>query len=381
MATNPKQTSLHVVDFLRAGGTLADLETRYAIKSRHHLTHPNLVLLKYNQIASPFAEPLVRECRGLILDESADWTPVSRAFDKFFNHGEVLAASIDWRTARVQEKVDGSLCVLYCYRHVWHVATSGTPDGGGQIGASELTFADLFWRTLDELASPWGKAADLLPADESRVFMFELTSPLNRVVVPHQRASLTLLAVRDMETMQEEHPEGWSDLFPVVREFSLQSMADVLATFEHLDPLRQEGYVVVDGGFNRVKVKHPGYVAIHHIRGENGPTPRRMLEIVRSGEGAELLAHFPEWRPQYEEADSRLRALETEIRADFERISASVGQTGTQKEFALQAVKTRCSAALFLMRSGKIDRPLTFLAGLPIEKLEALLGFEPAEAA
>jgi tRNA splicing ligase len=55
---------------------------------------------------------VVQECRGLILDESANWRIVAFPYTKFFNYGEEHAASIDWSTACVQEKLDGSL--MYC---------------------------------------------------------------------------------------------------------------------------------------------------------------------------------------------------------------------------------------------------------------------------
>ena len=68
---------LHVQKYLRTPGkTLETLEAEYSIKAKRHGKYPNLVLLKYNQIDSPFSEPLVRECRGLILDESNDWSVV-----------------------------------------------------------------------------------------------------------------------------------------------------------------------------------------------------------------------------------------------------------------------------------------------------------------
>ena len=97
---------LHAVAFLRAHG-LAELAARFAVRGVRHPKYPNLILLKYNQIESPMAEPVVQECRGLILDEAADWRVVSFPYVKFFNYAEPLAAAIDWATAQVYEKLDG----------------------------------------------------------------------------------------------------------------------------------------------------------------------------------------------------------------------------------------------------------------------------------
>lgn len=193
--------------YLLAGGTLDDLLRIYAIKSNRSEAHPNLVLLKYNQIASAMGERIVQESRGIILDESDGWRVVSRAFDKFFNHGEGHAAPIDWTTARVQEKVDGSLCVLYSYRGEWHVATSGMPDARGEVNGCGFSFAALFWRTFRAmgLALPEG-SADLC-------YAFELTSPWNRVVVKHDSERLVLLGVRDRVTGQEHPVEAFADRF------------------------------------------------------------------------------------------------------------------------------------------------------------------------
>ncbi len=85
-----------VQDFLRGGGTLAQLTECYSISAKRHTTYPNLVLLKYSMIDSPMHEPIVRECRGVILDEADGWRAISRGFDKFSNHLEATAAKIDW---------------------------------------------------------------------------------------------------------------------------------------------------------------------------------------------------------------------------------------------------------------------------------------------
>ena len=138
---------------------------------------PELVLFKYDQINSPMENPIVQECRGIILDEADDWRVIARPFTKFYNYGEPNAAPIDWTTARVQEKVDGSLCAFYHYKGDWHVATTGTPDAGGRVHNGERLFRDLIWETAQK--------HELRMLSPAHTYLFELTSPYNRVVVPH----------------------------------------------------------------------------------------------------------------------------------------------------------------------------------------------------
>ncbi len=106
----------------------------YAIKVVAHRQYPHLISLKYSQIDSPMGEKIVQQCRGIVLDRSQDWAIVSYPYDKFFNYGEGHRATVNWSTARVYEKLDGSLMTLYFYEGAWHVQSSGTPDAGGEVG-------------------------------------------------------------------------------------------------------------------------------------------------------------------------------------------------------------------------------------------------------
>jgi hypothetical protein len=53
-----------------------------------------------------------------------------------------------------------------------------------------------------------------------------------------------------------------------------------------------EGYVVVDANFNRIKIKNPAYVAVHHLKGKTAE--HNILTIVKSNEIEEFAATFPE---------------------------------------------------------------------------------------
>ncbi len=362
-------------EFLRTGGTLAALAETYAIKSVRHKTYPNLILFKYSQIASDMSLPIVQECRGVVLDENDNWRVVCRAYDKFYNYGEPNAAEIDWATAVVQEKVDGSLCTAYEYAGTWHVATTGNPDAGGPVNDSPYTFAELFWETLGiYLGEDWDTAPWEHP---DWCYLFELTTPHNRVIVNHLTASLTLLGVRDRASGQwvKASDTVMARVAPVVREFPLQSFADLLATFDTMDPLQQEGYVVVDAHGRRVKVKHPGYVALHHMK--DGVTEKSILEVIQRGEALEVTAHFPELAEAFNGIKAHYDALALAIDAAYLPIKS----IETQKDFAVHALPFSYSSALFDIRRGKAVDGRDFLAKATLPSLMRLLGMKEEAAA
>jgi hypothetical protein len=355
----------HIQDFLRSIGTLDELMTTYNIKVKRHEQHPNLVLLKYDMVNSNMDSLLVQECRGIILDESNDWAIVSRSFDKFFNHGEGHAAEIEWASARVQEKLDGSLCSLYFYGGTWHVATTGTPDASGHVDGDEKTFAQLFWEVFNE------HGCEMPPSEHAgTTFMFELITPLNRIVCRYPTRMLILLAARDTHTGEFTPPlheaAGMLNVAPV-REFPLGDVGSVLATFSTMNPLEQEGYVVVDRHGHRIKVKHPGYVALHHAK--DGMSPRALMDIARKGEVSEVAAAFPEMQEELNTWKQRIDAWTAMVDAQL----AAIPATPIQKEFAAHATKTKFPAPLFAIRAGKAANAKAFMAGITTDAAMAYL--------
>lgn len=308
--------------------------------------------------------PLVQECRGLILDEDDDWRIVAWPFKKFFNHGEQHAARIDWRTARVQEKLDGSLMIMYYYDSAWQVATSGTPDAAGHVHGTSMTFAGLFWETwynTMQFILPPGINAGL-------TFMFELTSPFNRVVVPHQAPSLTLIGARHLWS-GKELPIRFREALNPAKEFPLTSIASIVDSFERFDPLTQEGYVVVDDQYNRIKMKHPGYVALHHLK--SSFSIKRLVDVVRAGEAAEVLVHFPEWRTSFEQVTAAYNGLVVQLEQDWAELEHV---KGCRKDFAVLALQSIWPAAHFMLLDERVKTVQEALRTVHIEKMVDLLG-------
>lgn len=379
--------SLQLQYFLRAGGTLEYLKETLGITATPSKKFPNLYQFKYSQIESPEAHPLVVESRGLILDSTDNWNVVAHPFHRFFNYGSGHCPEIDWETARCQEKLDGSLIILYHYRDEWHVATSGSPDAAGNVNDFDMTFAELFWKVFNDTRERENALArDLMKTDEfssafvvdwfrpENTYMWELTTPYNRVVVPHKESRITLIGIRNRVT-GKELPVSCVPFLNPVKEFPLQSFEQVAETFSSMDPIEQEGYVIVDGNFNRVKVKHPGYVALHHMKDSVGSSRKNMLEVVRSGESTEFLTYFPEWTEVFNDIQARYNQLVEPLDDQYTLIRIEA-ENGGRKRFAELAKTTKLPSYFFTRLDGKTENARQFVAGMQIDHLMRALGLK-----
>jgi hypothetical protein len=274
--------------------------------------YENKVLLKYDQLSSPtlMSNKEVQECRGLIL-EKGSWKVMSLAFTKFFNSEEGNAHKIDWDTAHVLEKLDGSCIQVYwdCDKQEWFAGTTGTAEGEGEVNNKMgTTFNQLFWSVVSE-------KYDFKKENLNKLFcyVFELTTPYNIVVKPHGESAATLLMARNLVTLEEvpfEALTGIADSLGVPRvksyDLNAKNVGALLRTFENM-VWHDEGYVVVDANFNRVKIKNPAYVAVHHLKGKTAE--HNIMTIVKTNEIEEFAATFIDRKKEVFELKSKYDSL------------------------------------------------------------------------
>lgn len=255
------------------------------------------VLLKYDQIESDMALSEVQDCRGLVLEKDT-WKVMSLAFRKFFNSAEGHASKIDWDSAYIFEKCDGSLIQVYWdwVAEKWCAGTSGMAEGEGEVNDKpNTTFAGLFWDVVNTYET--FNADNLL---KGYTYSFELMTPYNIVVKPHGFSHVAMLGVRDLESLNEVAYHVFKEDcelnigLPAVRAYDMNNVSNaghLMATFEGM-PFTEEGYVVCDKNFNRIKLKNPAYVAAHHLKSKT--SLHYIMTIVKTNEVEEYGATFPE---------------------------------------------------------------------------------------
>ena len=347
------------------------------IVSRDEFNGKKLIMLKYSQVDSDFNIKLVRECRGLILDEDT-LEPVSVPFFKFGNVGESYCPEIDWKSASILQKVDGSLIKIVLIGDDLLISTNGTiladkAPVAEQIGCKYKSFGEIVREILDKKL--------MIPHDfeDGKTYMFELVSPWTRVVVPHQQNDLYFLGERDNAAFQEKLP--WEDkyiasFFKTPEKFNLHSIDECLEATKKM-PWNEEGYVVVDKDFNRVKVKSPAYVAAHNLRGNGVLSYSRALELVRLNEIDEVCAYFEDFRPTLEECKARFWKLVEDSENAWNEYLKVDSSLQTRKDKALWITKNfKIPGLAFGLLDKKIASIRDFFMDISIEKLLHYLGYK-----
>lgn len=344
-------------------GNLVLLKEQFGIDTNVHKKYNNLIQFTYNQIDSykVKAHPIVRESRGIILDSADNWKVVARPFDRFFNYGEnVDEDKFDWTSFVAQEKVDGSLMIVYHYRNEWHVATKGMASAHGPVGNMDFSFAELFWKTFN---NQMYFISDLNPRS---TYLFELTSKYNRVVTSQSNndGKLTLIGVRDNENGREILSVIYREYFDVVRSFSMSTIEEILSSAKELDPSKQEGFVLVDKNFNRIKVKSEKYVLIHHLK--DSLNDDKIIELIKSGEDSEVMAYFPDLKKKFDQYKSYYYELQGHLEIFWEFFPLDI-ETVSRKEFALHVTHSyihEIQGFFFAMLDGKIKNSKEWLLNL-----------------
>lgn len=290
---------LKIQQYLREGNPLNSLRAEpYNLIIKEE---GNLAILKYNQIASDFSEEMVREARGIIFYKPT-WDVVCYPFEKFFNEGEPHADELDESELYVYQKVDGSLAKVWYFEGAWRLSSNGVIDASEVVMNDGVNFQSLFMRALSTYGLDWQSFVSKL--DKNYTYMYELATPDNKVVVQYDKYHLFYLGQRNIHTYQEEYnPDTRIDN---VKVYNFKSIEEIIEASTEL-PDSEEGYVVRDKNWNRVKIKNPTYFMLHKLANNGKPD---IIEYVFEYNEDELLAYFPEYKEEVERVKKMFRLIE-----------------------------------------------------------------------
>lgn len=346
--------------------------------------------LNYDQIEAKESNPLAQECRGLVLaledgrpifadvtsgkPNRDNMTPgnttiLAYPMNRFFNHGQGSAANIDWSdpSLAILEKLDGTLCIVYYdpFTYKWCVATRSVPEADLFMDNGVFTFRTLFEKACqDTLGYAFDQLTEKL--DARFTYCFELTTPYNRIVVNYPHNRITLLAARNLVTLQEVNPRELQLDVPVVEAYTYTTINELLDWVSSLNPMEHEGVVVRDANFNRIKVKNAAYVAYNKVRDALGTSERNCIELILAEKDDDVIPMLPE------EIVKNLLKIKAELQVALKlyddhyvsvKAEADSVNLGDKKTFAILVTqnKNMWHAPFFQMFSGKAQNMKDFI--------------------
>lgn len=265
-----------------------------------------LAILMYDLINSEFEKEICKWCRGTIINIHT-LEIVCLGFLKFFDlsGNNRLGWDFDFNNdIVVEEKVDGSFIKLYYYKDKWIWATNGCIEAkDAPIDNKKITFQDLINKSLDD-------RFDYKILNKKYVYLFELASPDNQIVVRYDNYKLYLLAVRNIKTYDEVDKNELSSISKMFESMGVFLPKKALIngndyiSFRSEEPTRailnkdifkclnmdddvlMEGVVIKDVNNNRIKIKTEQWSSLYHMK--NTRNKKHLVKAILNNEEGEL---------------------------------------------------------------------------------------------
>jgi RNA ligase len=290
--------------------------------------HPEEELFILNYTPKTQYESLWNEftlsCRGLIVDSS--YNIKARCFKKFFNYEEARQeiSSRANLAFDVQEKIDGSLGILYWIKDKPFISTRGSFDSKQALVATEILHS-------------YGK----LRLDESLTYLFEIVYPENRICVDYgTKRDLIFLSAFDIQSGKEVKIK--TD-FPSCQSFSFDKDFD---SIKKLNWPNKEGFVVrFEDGF-RFKIKFDEYVNLHNVI--FSISSKSIWDCLRNKKDLPLDLIPDETYKWVKQNSEKLKTSYLEIESSTRQVFQKI-QFLPRKEFAIAANEYKYPSILFKM--------------------------------
>ena len=331
--------------------------------------HPTLPLTIWNYTEKVQYESLWDEvttsCRGLITDNVGKI--VVQPFKKFFNYEELVGKGVipekgDY--VYVQEKMDGSLGILFNYDGEWIMATRGSFTSEQAVMGLEIVKEKYF---LDSWMQEYA-------------YLLEIIYPENRIVVNYGVEKVTFLSAVLNGTYKWNSTDDtelhWSTSLMIFKSNGIHE-SDVVKTEQHFkfsdelykslkekNETNKEGFVLrFQPGNFRMKIKFEEYVRLHKIMTNLSTTA--VWEVLSNGGNMdELLKDVPdEFYDKIKEYEDELKFMFNSLSNDYgihfrdiQNMMDKVG--GDRKNFANVAKQYKYPSLLFGMLDGKDVSPI-----------------------
>jgi hypothetical protein len=337
---------------------LKKLEKYHSDGLLHKQTHPTHDLIIWNYSPRVQYEKLwddvTLQCRGLITDTKGN--VIVQPFKKFFNYEEEsnpIPMNSDY--VYVQEKMDGSLGILFNYKNEWIMSTRGSFTSEQSKKGLEII----------------QKKYKLSSFERSIAYLVEIIYPENRIVVNYDEEKIVFLSAvlnRHYIWGPSENDElHWTtacaffhsngiekkDIVETKQLFNFSN--ELYKELKQKNEENKEGFILRFFPSNhRVKIKFDEYVRLHKII--TGISNRTIWEYLKDNKSFdEILNRVPDEFYNWVRETIRDFVIRYEnIEKDYKEIFQSLEiKNLSRKDFAIEAKNYKHSNLLFNMLDNK----------------------------
>lgn len=321
--------------------------------------YPNLVQLCYHQLETPKNE-ITNECRGLILDAKDNFKVISYPFYRFSDYSDRSDSTLDMKSLKFYEKLDGSIISLYFYGGEWNISTKTMPDADGRIHINDTIFRDYFFDVFKKLGYKF-------PEVNTNTYVFEFMFKGQGITLKNGE-TISLLMARDNNTLLElNHIEiaelnDWDKVVPM-EETDLEKIKNIV---RYLDPTISEGFVVCDKNFTRYKIKSPQFDKIAELKINWDNTEerqkmiedsnfRRLCEIIRTNEHTSFIS-LPKYESVINQWNRVTKAYKKLLNDTYRFVKRVEGLEGKELGMATKNEDKYLNGLVFGIAQGRINK-------------------------
>lgn len=328
----------------------------------------DLAVLTYSQIKSDYKDPLVQECRGLVIDKTT-MEVVCRPFKKFENYNphldsKLIVDAIKAGKLTIKKKLDGSFIKVFYYKDKWRVGTKSEINALNLNNDSGFSYISMIllatgYKTIKQFEEWCEKNLD-----KASTHLFELISPYNKIVVDYKESKLVYLTsiknltgkhysiiefankITSSISVESNGMLSFDNVFfnkgipltEVETVFNFRHLRDktdegILAEYNEIveatrvsSDLSLEGYVVYIDDIPTFKLKTRLYVIQGLLKFREIPSDlltRYLSEVICISEYNEFVSVFPEYK---DKLDSLYRKYKNNLRNLVSRVADTIRQ-------------------------------------------------------
>ena len=262
----------------------------YYITVKEDPSIPELYMLVYDRDKSDFSIPLVKECRGIILEKNTN-----KVVCHTLNRKDDIPIDED---VEYREYIDGSHIKLFCYNDEWRLSTTRCIDANKAYWTSDKSFARLFNDSRN--VSCMNSYSEL---DENYCYGFVICHTDNRIVKKYECNKLYHVCSRNMRDYKIENIDIGVEKPRILDETEIENITNNI-----INDIVPDAIFITNNGKHNV-IYNPSYKLCKDLRCSTTDMLYEYIMNCCKGDRELYVTQYEEWGDKFVVYDNYISNL------------------------------------------------------------------------